>query len=81
MDHDGGLDAREWMRHGPLEAVAMVRRAIAADPTQQMLRQALSRAQRNSDDELTRLVAERCQDRDYANEFGKTLLRARAVEE
>jgi hypothetical protein len=81
MDHDGGLDAREWMRHGPLEAVAMVRHAIVAEPTPKMLRQALSRAQLASEDELTRLVAKRCRDRDYANEFGKTLLRTRAVEE
>jgi hypothetical protein len=69
------------MRHGPLEAVAMVRRAIVAEPTPKMLLQALGRAQLASEDELTRLVTERCEDRDCANEFGKALLRARAVEE
>jgi hypothetical protein len=25
MDHDGGLDARAWMRRAPAEVVAMVR--------------------------------------------------------
>jgi hypothetical protein len=53
-----------------------VLRAIKAEPTPLALRQALYRAQLASGDELTRQVAARCEDRDYANAFGKALLRA-----
>jgi hypothetical protein len=54
----------------------MVRRAVAREPTPRALTRALYRAQLASDDAFTRLVAERCQDHDYANAFGKALLRA-----
>jgi hypothetical protein len=33
MDHDGGLDARAWMRHATTEVVAMVRHALTQEPT------------------------------------------------
>jgi hypothetical protein len=73
---DGTLDAHEWKHHAPLEVVAVVRAAITEEPTPRALRRALYRAQLASDDEFTRLVAERCQDNAYANVFGKALLRA-----
>jgi hypothetical protein len=70
----GGLDALEWMEATPAEVVAMVRVAVTEQPTPRALRRALYRAQLGSDDEFTRLVAERCQDNAYANAFGKALL-------
>jgi hypothetical protein len=42
---------------------------------------ALFRAQVASDDELTTRVVVRCQDRDYADAFGKTLLRSAVSDE
>jgi hypothetical protein len=49
------------------DVVAMVRAEIAREPTPR----ALYRAQLASDDGLTRQVAERSEDRDYASAFGK----------
>jgi hypothetical protein len=68
MDHDG--DAREWMRRGPLEVVVMVRHAFKTERITRALRRALRRVQYISGDELTRMVRERCQDLNYAHEFG-----------
>jgi hypothetical protein len=76
MDHGGDFDARAWMRHAPAEVVAMVRSAITTEPTPRALRRALYRAQLASGDDLTAAVSGRCQERDYANAFGKALLRA-----
>jgi hypothetical protein len=76
QQHDGALDARDFRHHAPLDVVTMVRRAVAREPTPRALRRALHRAQIASDDAFTRLVAERCQDGDYANAFGRALLRA-----
>jgi hypothetical protein len=76
MDYDGGLDARDWMRHAPVEVVAMVRQTVAQKQKPRVLRWAMYRAQIVSDDELTTRVAVRCQDTTYANAFGEALLRA-----
>jgi hypothetical protein len=73
---DGTSDAAEWMSQAPAEVVAMVRAEIAREPTPRALRRALYRAQLAGNDELTRLVAERCEDRNYASGFGKALLQA-----
>jgi hypothetical protein len=73
---DGGFDAAEWMHQAPAEVIAMVREAIATEPTPRALRRALYRALLAGADELTRLVAERCENRDYASAFGKTVLQA-----
>jgi hypothetical protein len=54
----------------------MVRAEIAREPTPRALRRALYRAQLASDDELTRLIAEHSEDRDYASAFGKAVLQA-----
>jgi hypothetical protein len=54
----------------------MVQNALKTERTTRALRQALKRALRTSDDELTLLVVERCQDLAYAHAFGKALLAA-----
>jgi hypothetical protein len=71
----GGFDALDWMHHAPIAVVATVRAAIAAEPNIVVLRAALDRAQSAAGDELTTLVASYCQDDDYANVFGRALLR------
>jgi hypothetical protein len=81
MAHDGGSDAREWMRYAPAKVVGMVRDVVTREPTPRALRLALFRAQVASDDELTTRVVVRCQDRDYADAFGKTLLRSAVSDE
>jgi hypothetical protein len=77
MSPDGAADARKWMRHAPPEVISRVQRMLSVEPAMQTLRAALNRTSRATDDEFTRLVAERYRDDAYANEFGKTLLRPR----
>jgi hypothetical protein len=81
MEYDAGLDARDFVRDAPGEVVVMVRAALTQEPTPRALRRALYRAQLASDDELTTRVVVRCQDRDYADAFGKTLLRSAVSDE
>jgi hypothetical protein len=52
------------------------RSAIRVKPTPRALRRALYRALIASGDALTVMVSDRCVDRDYADAFGKALLRA-----
>jgi hypothetical protein len=73
---DGRQDALAWLVEAPAGVVHMVLRAIKAEPTRTALRHALRRAEFLTDDLLTRRVTERCEDRNYANAFGKALLRA-----
>jgi hypothetical protein len=74
--HEGDAAAYDWAQHASAEVVAMVRHEIAEEPTPRALRRALYRAQLASADELTAIVAERCASREYANAFGRTLLRS-----
>jgi hypothetical protein len=62
------------MRHAPLDVVTMVLVTLRSKPTPLILRRAMCCARLASADELTADVADRCQDRAYANEFGKALL-------
>jgi hypothetical protein len=73
---DGRQDALAWLVEAPAGVVHMVLRAIKAEPTRTALQHALKRAEYLTDDVLTRRATERCEDRDYANAFGKALLRA-----
>jgi hypothetical protein len=62
------------MRQAPLDVVTMVLVTLRRKPTPLILRRAMCCARFASTDELTADVADRCQDRAYANEFGKALL-------
>jgi hypothetical protein len=62
------------MRQAPLDVVTMVLVTLRRRPTPLILRRAMCCARFASTDGLTADVAGRCQDRAYANEFGKALL-------
>jgi hypothetical protein len=81
MDHGGdtSCDARDWMRHAPLDVVTMVLVTFRRKPTPLILRRAMCCARFASADKLTAQVADRCQDRAYANEFGMALLHGKPM--
>jgi hypothetical protein len=72
---DGAADAAAWLAAQPPDVTCMVRAALRAEPTPKALRRALYRAILATGDELTRTVADRCEDRGYAQAFGKAVLR------
>jgi hypothetical protein len=71
---DGSLDAVEWSAIASPEVLALVRHAIAVEPSRQAVRRAMRQAQLLSFDEETGRFAKRCEDEGYAVAFGETLL-------
>jgi hypothetical protein len=74
MRPNGQYDGREWTRHAPINAVALVRAVIAREPTHRTLQRALYRAHLLTGDPRTFRSAKLCHDRRYALAFVKALL-------